>query len=82
MCIHISLSPGLLPSRPSGSSQNPELSFPCIMAGSHQLSAFYRIVYVHQPFAEMWMDPDSVIESEGSQREKSTRRVLMHVYGT
>ena len=30
---------------------------------------------------EMWRDPESVIQSEASQREKSKHRILMHICG-
>ena len=33
-------------------------------------------------FVEMWMDLESVIQSEVSQKEKNTYRVLMHICGT
>ena len=32
-------------------------------------------------FAEMWMDFESVIQSEVSQKEKNKYRILMHTYG-
>ena len=32
-------------------------------------------------FVEMWMDLESVIQSEVSQKEKKKYRVLMHVCG-
>ena len=31
------------------------------------------------PFAEMWMNLESVIQSEVSQKEKNKYRMLMHV---
>ena len=34
------------------------------------------------PFAEMWMDLETVIQSEVSQKEKNKYRILMHVCGT
>ena len=30
-------------------------------------------------FVEMWMDPDSVIQSEVSQKEKNKYRILTHI---
>ena len=33
-------------------------------------------------FVEMWMDPESVIQSEVSQKEKNKYRILMHICGT
>ena len=33
------------------------------------------------PFAEMWMDLESVIHSEVSQKEKNKYHVLMHICG-
>ena len=33
------------------------------------------------PFAEMWMDPESFIQSEASQKEKSKYHILMHTSG-
>ena len=32
-------------------------------------------------FAEMWMDPETVIQSEVSQKEKNKYRILMHICG-
>ena len=32
-------------------------------------------------FAEMWMDPETVIQSEVSQKEKNKYRMLTHIYG-
>ena len=32
-------------------------------------------------FVEMWMDPESVIQSEVSQKEKNKYRMLTHIYG-
>ena len=32
-------------------------------------------------FVEMWMDPESVIQSEVSQKEKSKYRILTHICG-
>ena len=32
-------------------------------------------------FVEMWMDPESVIQSEVSQKEKNKYRILMHMCG-
>ena len=32
-------------------------------------------------FVEMWMDPESVIQTEVSQKEKNKYRVLMHTCG-
>ena len=32
-------------------------------------------------FVEMWMDPESVIQSEVSQKEKNKYRVLTHICG-
>ena len=32
-------------------------------------------------FAVMWMDLESVIQSEVSQREKDKYHLLMHIYG-
>ena len=32
-------------------------------------------------FVEMWMDLESVIESEVSQKEKNKYRILMHICG-
>ena len=32
-------------------------------------------------FVEMWMDPETVIQSEVSQKEKSKYRILTHIYG-
>ena len=32
-------------------------------------------------FAEMWMDLESVIQNEVSQKEKNKYRILMHVCG-
>ena len=33
-------------------------------------------------FVEMWMDLETVIESEVSQKEKNKYRILTHIYGT
>ena len=33
-------------------------------------------------FVEMWMDLETVIESEVSQKEKNKYRILMHICGT
>ncbi len=33
------------------------------------------------PFVEMWMDLESVIQSEVSQKEKNKYRMLTHIYG-
>ena len=33
-------------------------------------------------FVEMWMDLETVIQSEVSQKEKNKYRILMHVCGT
>ena len=35
-----------------------------------------------ESFVEMWMDLETVIQSEGSQKEKNKYRILMHVCGT
>ena len=32
-------------------------------------------------FVEMWMDPETVIQSEVSQKEKNKYRILMHICG-
>ena len=32
-------------------------------------------------FVEMWMDLETVIESEVSQKEKNKHRILTHTYG-
>ena len=32
-------------------------------------------------FAEMWMDPETVIQSEVSQKEKNRYRILTHISG-
>ena len=32
-------------------------------------------------FVEMWMDLETVIQSEVSQKEKSKYRMLTHIYG-
>ena len=34
------------------------------------------------PFVEMWMDIESVIQSEGSQKGKNKHCILMHMYVT
>ena len=33
------------------------------------------------PFAETWMDLETVIQNEVSQKEKNKYRVLMHICG-
>ena len=33
------------------------------------------------PFAEMWMDLETVIQSEISQKEKNKYRILTHIRG-
>ena len=33
-------------------------------------------------FVEMWMDLETVIQSEASQKEKNKYRILMHICGT
>ena len=33
------------------------------------------------PFVEMWMDPETVIQSEVSQKEKNKYSMLTHMYG-
>ena len=33
-------------------------------------------------FAERWMDLETVIQSEGSQKEKNKYRILTHICGT
>ena len=35
-----------------------------------------------EPFVEKWMDLETVIQSEVSQKEKNKYRILMHVCGT
>ena len=35
-----------------------------------------------ESFVEMWMDLETVIRSEVSQKEKNKYRILMHVCGT
>ena len=35
-----------------------------------------------ESFVEMWMDLETVIQSEVSQKEKNKYRILMHVCGT
>ena len=32
-------------------------------------------------FAEMWMDLETVIQNEGSQKEKNKYRILTHICG-
>ena len=32
-------------------------------------------------FVVMWLNPESVIESEASQKEKNKYHILMHIYG-
>ena len=32
-------------------------------------------------FAETWMDLESVIQSEVSQKEKKEHQILMHIFG-
>ena len=32
-------------------------------------------------FVEMWMDPESVIQNEVSQKEKNKYHMLTHIYG-
>ena len=34
------------------------------------------------PFVEMWMDPETIIQSEVSQKEKNKYRILTHICGT
>ena len=34
------------------------------------------------PFVEMWMDLESVIQSDVSQKEKKKYRILTHICGT
>ena len=34
-----------------------------------------------ESFVEMWMDLESVIQSEVSQKEKNKYRLLTHIYG-
>ena len=33
-------------------------------------------------FVEMWMDPETVIQSEVIQKEKNKYRILTHICGT
>ena len=33
-------------------------------------------------FVETWMDLETVIQSEVSQKEKNKYRILMHIHGT
>ena len=33
-------------------------------------------------FVETWMDLETVIQSEVSQKEKNKYRILMHIFGT
>ena len=45
----------------------------------------YGILLSHKrneivPFAEMWMDLESVIQSEVSQKEKNKYRVISHIW--
>ena len=35
-----------------------------------------------ESFVEWWMDPETVIQSEVSQKEKNKYRILTHVCGT
>ena len=35
-----------------------------------------------ESFVEMWMDLETVVQSEVSQKEKNKYRILMHVCGT
>ena len=32
-------------------------------------------------FVEMWMDPETVVQREVSQKEKNKYRILMHICG-
>ena len=43
---------------------------------------YYSAIKRHEiaPFAEMWMDPETVIQSEVSQKEKN-KYMLMHICG-
>ena len=38
--------------------------------------------YEIESFVEIWMDLESVIQSEVSQKEKNKYRMLTHIYGT
>ena len=44
---------------------------------------YYSTIKMNEivPFAEMWMNLESVIHSEVSQKEKSKYSILMHTYG-
>ena len=34
------------------------------------------------PFAEMWMDPEAIIQSDISQKEKNKYHILMHIWAS
>ena len=41
----------------------------------------YHILNEIVPFVETWMDLESVIQSEVSQKEKNKYHMLTHIYG-
>ena len=50
----------------------------------HIYSGIYSAVKRNEieAFVEMWMDLETVIQSEVSQKEKNKYRILMHICGT
>ena len=44
---------------------------------------YYSAIKMNEtvPFVEMWMDPETVIQSELSQKEKNKYSMLTHMYG-
>ena len=69
VCTHISLPPEPLSQCALWVITKPQDELPCVPAGSHQLSTLYVAVCACQPCAEMWVDLESVIASEVSQRK-------------
>ena len=69
VCTHISLPPEPLSQCALWVITKPRDELPCVPAGSHQLSTLYVAVCACQPCAEMWVDLESVIASEVSQRK-------------
>ena len=77
-------------SHPSRSSQSTELSFlsPTTDERIKKMWYIYTMEYYSAikrnkvgSFVEMWMDLESVIQSEVSQKEKNKYRILTHISG-
>ena len=62
---------------------NDDLTFRGNLTSNHPY--IYTVEYIKKnetvPFAETWMDLQTVIQSEVSQKEKNKYDILMHIYG-